>query len=136
MSLANEIDDRTVEEQLRDLGVVVERKNEVAGVKWVFPRYITKKSLLISVTKKGVYLPANVDGLKGKILLGTGTYRGNKVLLIKTDPKGYQLTIPTKGRRPHISNKTVINQLMAAGLKPGYYELIKIKGGYMGVPAE
>ena len=37
MSLANEIDDRTVEQQLRDLGVEVIRKNSnaVTGVKWV-----------------------------------------------------------------------------------------------------
>ena len=37
MSLANEIDDRTVEQQLRDLGVEIVRKNSnntVTGVRW------------------------------------------------------------------------------------------------------
>ena len=133
--MPNSPDKETLSETLSNLGVAVERKNEITGVKWASPRHTNKRSLTINVTKRAVYLPAGVvDDLNGMVVLGTGTYRGDKVLLIKPDPKGYKLTLPSTGQKSYVSSKRVVSEIMAAGLKPGYYKPVKIKGGWMGVP--
>lgn len=129
----------TLGETLKNLGVEVEKRGALTGVRWAPPRHARKDSDLITVTERGIYIPNAVcDDLKknggDKVLLGIGTYQGQTVLLIKADPCGYKPTSPKKARKAQIVVPKVINGLLRAGLKPGSYEPQKIKGGWMGVP--
>ena len=143
MSLANEIDDRTVEEQLRDLGVGVIRKksNAITGVKWVRKNtYKTKPALTISTRR--IYF--NVAATKMLNLsskrydFGAGDYQEQRVILLFENDRGYKLTVVVKGSCVSAVSSTsgLIRQLADVKIKPGRYILHKIKGGYMGVPEE
>lgn len=141
MSLASDIDDRTVAEQLRDLGVPVERPNmEVTGVKWVAPAGAHRASSFIRVTQRGVYITIQMaEDLRWRVMFGTGKLKGQTVLLIRHDPRGYKPCVPggrnnKKSRRPYIGSPRVLKELFAAGLKEGLYEPRKAKGGWVGVP--
>ncbi len=143
MSLASEIDDRSVAEQLHDLGVPIERpKQEVTDVRWTSPSGKHKTSKLIRVSKRGVYMTPQIAGdLQWQAMFGTGRYKGQTVLLIRHDAKGYKPSVPGgrnnyKSRRPYVSSPRMLKELFDAGLKEGLYEPIKIKGGWMGVPVE
>ena len=142
MSLANQVDDRTVAEQLRDLGVPIERPNamDLTGVKWVAPAGAHSTSSLIRVTRRGVYMLTPIaEDLQWKVSLGTGKLRGQTVLLIRHDPRGYKPNVPGgrdgyKSRRPYVGSRRVLSELFTAGLKEGLYEPRKAKGGWVGVP--
>lgn len=149
MSLANEVDDRTVEQQLRDLGVDVIRKNSnntVTGVRWVQKNKKRSKpgKPAITVGKKGLYF--NVYATKmlkpnGKQYdFGAGDYQGKRVILLRESKNGYKLSFKEKCTRYAISHAiSMVEQLLNDGIKLGRYELVKlerVQGGYMGVPAE
>ena len=135
-------DDRSTEEQLRDLGVEVVKKNAgaVTGVKW------TKKSAkniglpTITVGDKNIYVNAAATKMlnpRGKRYdFGTGSYQGRRVILIRESTRGYKLTIAVNKGCVYANSAAegLLRQLADAGLKPGRYELIAIKGGWMGVP--
>ena len=143
MSLANEIDDRTVEQQLRDLGVKIVRKNTnntVTGVKWVKKGAHKKpKKPWVTVSSRSMYFNIATEGLlnnyAAKYNFGVGDYKGHKVLIMTENPKGYTIT-KRKSGGGIISNKALTGWLLDNGLKRGRYNLKAIKGGYMGVPAE
>ena len=143
MSLSDAIDDRTVEEQLRDLGVEVIRKksNAITGVKWVRKNaYKTKPVLTIGARR--IYF--NVAATKMLNLpskrynFGAGDYQEQRVILLLESDHGYKMTIATKGNCVSAVSSTsgLIRQLADIKIKPGRYFLHKIKGGYMGVPEE
>jgi len=136
-------DDRSTEEQLRDLGVEVIKKNTgaVTGVKWV-QKSASRKPVQPSATISEKRLYINVAATKmlnsrGKSYgVGAGDYQGQRVLLLRESDHGYSLSIVTaKGSTYATSVATsLLHQLHRLGLKPGRYELIAIKGGWMGVP--
>lgn len=145
MSLANEIDDRTVEEQLRDLGVEVIRKNSntVTGVRWVQKNKKRSKpgKPAVTVSKKGLYF--NVYATKmlkpnGKQYdFGAGDYQGKRVILLRESKNGYKLSFKERYATSHAIS--MVEQLLNDGIKLGRYELVKlekVQGCYMGVPAE
>ena len=136
-----EADDRTVEEQLRDLGVGVIRKNSnntVTGVKWV-KKGAHKKPNRPWVTVGSRFMYFNVaterllNNYSSKYNLGVGDYKGHKVFIMTENPKGYTVTKRKLGGGI-ISNKALTGWLLANGLKEGRYNLKAIKGGCMGVP--
>ena len=142
MSLASEIDDRTVEEQLRDLGVDVIRKNSnntVTGVKWVKKGAHKKPNRpWVTVGSCSMYFNTATKRLlndySSKYNLGVGDFKRQKVLIMTENPKGYTVTKRKLGGGGTISNKALTGWLLANGLKEGRYNLKAIKGGCMGVP--
>ena len=130
MSLANEIDDRTTKEQLRDLGVL--EALTVENVRWIKPYSSHPKSRLVTVGKEHIRMPAFiVDDLGGRMFIGTGKYRGSTVLLLKADKEGYKPCSMKTGRKKVINAPGLIARLLKAGITPGCYEPVKIKGGWM-----
>lgn len=133
MSLASSIDDRTVGQQLRDLGVVEVSKITVEGVRWLRPRSSHPRSGLVTIGTM-VYLPAFVtDDLGEKIIFGTGKYQGRAVLLIKAaeNEKGYKHG-GTKGSLKRMINAPkMLERLKSAGVGRGLYEPVKVRGGWV-----
>jgi len=85
MSLANEIDDRTVEQQLRDLGVEVIRKNSnaVTGVRWAKKGAHKKpKKPWVTVSSRSMYFNVATERLlnnySSKYNLGVGDFKGRR----------------------------------------------------------
>ncbi len=144
MSIANEIDDRTVEEQLRDLGVEVIRKNSnaVTGVKWVQKNKKHSKpgKPMVRVNKKGLYINTYATKMlkpNGKQYdFGTGNYQGKRVILLRESKSGYKFSIARKDGSEYATTHTpgLVKQLLSAGIKQGRYILYEIRGGWMGVP--
>lgn len=130
-------DPETLGETLRNLGVTVEKPNqqEITNIKWVDGPNTQKNSKLITVTQKAIYFPGIMNDLT-RVALGTAQYDGKMILVIKHDPKGYKPgRLTARGtRRYSIPVKRVVSDLIADGLKPGYYEPVKVKNGWMGVP--
>lgn len=84
-------DDRTVSEQLQDLGLEKETIT-LDKIRWVRPYASHPKAGLVTVGKTSVGLPAFVvDDLGDRALVGTGKYQGNLVLLIRSDDEGYKI---------------------------------------------
>ena len=147
MNLANEIDDRTVKEQLRDLGVQVVRRNTntVTGVKWA-KRGAHKKLKPPAVTISTNYIYFNVTAVtaikpdRTRYEIGVGDYKNQKVLLMREGEGGYKASVKKDDKKGAVINSiSLAGWLIDKGLKPGRYELVKlekVQGGYMGVPAE
>jgi len=127
----------TLGEVLNNLGVKVERPASagLTRVKWTTRPNVQGVTAFIRLTEKGVYLTRKMAGdLLWHVLVGCGEYRGQMVILVKPDAQGYKLS---KGKAsPGVVRPKVINELLSAGLKPGLYEPVKIKGGWMGVPVK
>ena len=134
MSLANELEDRSTEEVLRDLGVLEE--TVVKDVRWVRPYRSHPNSGLIKIGTSVIHLPDFItDDLGDKLIIGTGRYRGRVVLLIRAirgGEKGYRHYKAKAGAKHLISSPKLVESLVRAGLKRGHYEPVKIKGGWMG----
>lgn len=131
-------DNRTVAEQMRDLGVPIERPKDtsLSGVKWISRPHVHGVTAYIRLTQKGIYLTNDMaKDLDWRVMFGSGEYQKQKVILVKHDPKGYRLS-GNKKSYPCAARPKVIKELLAAGLKPGRYEPVKIKGGWMGMPVE
>ena len=130
-------DDRSVAEQMRDLGLGLERPNkmDVTRARWIDGPYVQKRTNRITVTKVAIYFPGAMEDLD-RVTLGVGQYKGSVVLLVKSDPKGFKLNQLTNRvtKRRAVQVKRAITDLLALGLKPGLYEPVKVKGGWMGVP--
>ena len=139
MSLTDAIDDRTSEQQLRDLGVdvVKENKNTITGVRWADPEKGYNVKPRVSITDSSVYLStAAVEMIKPedkKFRFGAGRLGGVKVLLLQKvgeDEKGYAIRVTGRvDRRPHgiASARGLRRQLHKAGIK-GRYELAMAEG--------
>jgi hypothetical protein len=135
-------DDRSTEEQLRDLGVEVIKKNTgaVTGVKWA-KRYAASNrgAPAINVGDKNIYVNAAATKMlnpRGKRYdIGTGDYQGQRVMLIRESARGYKLTIAVNKGCVYAISSTLglLQQLADAGIT-GRYNLIAIKGGWLGVP--
>ena len=138
MSLANDIDDRTTAEQLRDLNVEVVQRNKktITNAKWV-EKNVQKKPKPPRVTVGDTYLYLNVVAarlIKHPISIGVGTYEGKKVLLVKIDPDGYKVKMHKGKGGVCITNSCLAEHLLRLGIKKDRHELIKINDGWMGVP--
>jgi hypothetical protein len=138
VNLADSIDDRSISEQLRDLGVEIVQKNKktITGAKWV-EKHAQKKPKPPRVTVGKDYLYFNVVAaklIKYPMSIGVGTYEGKKVLLLKVDPDGYKVKVQKGKGGVSVANGSLAKYLLLLGIKKGRHELIKINDGWMGVP--
>lgn len=150
MSLASDIDDRTIKEQIEDLNVEIIRtgRPKITGVSWVkracMARRAGRKPLkpFINFARYGLAFSVRATELLGvedkKYSFGVadfqqGTATAKKVLLLREDEKGYKITVT---RRGYGANQApgLIRQLQTAGLSHGRYELVQVNDGWMGVP--
>lgn len=138
MSLVSEIDDRTVAEQMRDLGVPIERPNRkrLTDVKWIH-RTALRRAPMVTIGKRMLYLNAvGVPLLRAeeqKYSFGVANFEGQKVLLLRPDDNGRKLTLMKRGGA-QVCGSALCPQLRDAGLNARYYVLRKAIGGWMGVP--
>lgn len=123
--------DRTPEQELQSLGVI-EKPPTVEGIKWTKPHGARKDSALVNLGKSGLFLPSFVtDDLGPRIMIGTGKFKGKLVLLLKSDVKGYLHYGQKRGRKRCIASSGLKEMLTRAGAQFGYYEPVKITGGWM-----
>lgn len=147
MSLASDIDDRTVKQQLEDLGVeVIRPKKEVVGVKWTVKknRATTKKSKFpyMQMADRCITFNTSARGLlknfEPEFRFGVGIYEGKNVVLLKEDSDGYRISITRAKNGKAYGGRTGASGLIAwlheQGIENGRYELVVVKGGWMGVP--
>lgn len=142
MSLADEIDDRSTAEQLRDLGLEVVKKGAkqtVTDVKWVH-RYSRRQVPTVNINEKQLYFNTIAAPLvkagRQKYAIGAATLKPDqiRVLLMRPDDKGRKLTLGTKGGA-QAGGKKLCPGLLAAGLQTGLYELRKAEAGcWIGLP--
>lgn len=133
--LAQLIDDRTSEEQIRDLGVEVVTKEAVklniTGVKWLNQKKSPLKldPRMISLGKASLILGDKVLDWIGsdKILLGVGKSDDATVMLIKPSPKGSKIS-KTKTGSARVGSKQLLDSLKKEGAIEGRYDVIKRKG--------
>lgn len=150
MSLANDIDDRTIKQQLEDLNVeIVRNRPTISGVKWATRSKKTKpikrapKKPYINLSRHCLYFNVTatklLDPAGKRFEFGAADYtqRGKtvKVLLLREVEKGYKLTTK-KGdcRYAQIHVPGLRHQLVSQGLQYGKYELVRVNDGWMGVP--
>jgi hypothetical protein len=149
-------DDRSTEEQLRDLGVEVIRPKakptpKVTGVKWAQRRKVTRRikrrqqKPRITFCKYHLYFSVSATKIlnpAGKSFeIGTCIMDGRKALILREDKKGYKITVAKKKGCEFGQNGApgLLNQLANAGLERGRYELVAAKGYdgvWLGVPVE
>lgn len=128
---AKDYDDRTVAEQLRDLGLEKETIT-LEKIRWVRPYSSHPRAGLVTVGKTSVSLPVFViDDLGERVLIGTGKYQGRPVLLIRASQKGYKVYSANHGNKKMINSAKMVEGLLRAGVKRGYYEPVKVRGGWM-----
>ncbi len=124
-------DDRTVAEQLHDLGLEKETIT-LEKIRWVRPYSSHPRAGLVTVGKNVIHLPVFVvDDLGERVIIGTGRYQGRLVLLIRSSQKGYKAYGTDRGNKKMINSAKLIEGLLRAGVKRGYYEPVKVRGGWM-----
>jgi hypothetical protein len=150
MNLASKItgpaDDRTIKEQLEDLGVEVLRpKNEVTGVTWVDKdvRIVSKRPPHMRIAEKCVTFNTSsrclLKNYEPRFRIGIGAYEGKKVILLKEDPAGYKISACRHRNGRVYGGRSgapgLLTWLHSKGVrKDCRYILFKINGGWMGVP--
>lgn len=149
MSLASDIDDRTVKQQLEDLNVeVIRSRPTISGVQWAErgkiskPRKRKPKTPFVRFMHYGIYF--SVDAARALAPVGKHysfgvadyTQRGKtiRVLLLREAEKGYKISLDKKRRIGMNQTPGLRHQLATQGLQYGKYELVKVNDGWMGVP--
>lgn len=126
-------ENRTSEQELEAHGVF--EKRAVTDIKWVQPYRSNPKSRLIKVGTTIIHLPDFIaNDLGERVLIGTGKYNGRVVLLIKTveeGKKGYRHYGTPNTNKRLVNSPKLVESLIKAGAQRGYYEPIKIRGGWM-----
>ena len=135
-------DDRTAEELLSDLGVPVERLNpakHLEKVKFYSSRYkfmSVRMTKTVSVSKTCLYFSHDFkvacEGAK-KLKIGVGDYDGRKALIIKPEAGGLVVNYSNTGTA-RLGSANLIAWLLEQGLALGRYEIVRAKGGFIGVP--
>ena len=124
-------DDRTVAEQLQDLGLEKETIT-LDKIRWIRPHSSHPKAGLVTVGKGVVYLPTFVtEDVGERVLIGTGRYQGRLVLLIRASQKGYKTYSARNGNKKMINSPKMVEGLLRVGIKRGHYEPVKVRGGWM-----
>lgn len=150
MSLASNVDDRTVRQQLEDLNVEVIDigKPKITGVSWVKRASMAGRvgrkpqNPAINFAHYGLNLniraTALLDVENKKYSIGVADFQQGKmtakVLLLREDEEGYRFTLHKKRRSGSSQAPGLLRALLEAGLKHGRYELVKANDGWMGVP--
>ena len=143
MTLFNQstVDDRTVDDQLSDLGVPVERPHPAKNlerVKFYTPGYRLGGGMHKSVTVGksclyfSGYFKTACEGAM-RLRIGVGDYDGKRVLIIKPDPFGIAITYAKSGYA-RLGSKNIVGWLIEQGLSLGRYDIRRAKGGFIGVP--
>ena len=142
-------DDRTVEDQLSDLGVPVERLNpakNIEKVKFYNPKNrlgggmsktvtVGKSCLCFSHDFKAACEEIKCEGMKRmRLKIGVGDYDGKKVLIMKPEAGGYAFNYSSTSHRGRLGSANLIAWLKSQGLALGRYEIVRAKGGFIGVP--
>lgn len=145
MTLFNQstVDDRTVDDQLSDLGVPVERPHPAKNlekIKFYNPgnRPGGKMSKTVTVGKSCLYFSGDFKAAcegATRLKIGVGDYDGKKVLIIKPDSGGIAITYAKTGYA-RLGSKNIVGWLLEQGLALGRYEISRVKGGFIGVPRE
>lgn len=137
-------DDRSVEQQLQDLGVYEPPKptTPVTNVVWI-PRFAPKrKDDLVTVRPKSINLGAKVINMLGcdRLLVGMGKMGGQDVLLFRPAPddsKAFKVTVESRGsRRGRLDQESILKELRERNFPTGDYTMRKAKNGFVAVPAD
>ena len=144
-------DDRSIAQQLADLGVTVERserakQNTITRIASYKPCYGPKpRRRTVKLNKSGLYFSADFRTACGgveRVMIDVGEYRGQRVLLIKPGDEGLKMSTTGPHNQPRgglvITSRRLAAWLIEQGITlGGMYEIVKLKsGGFMGVPME
>lgn len=137
-------EERTTEQELAANGIIVERTKElkvepVTG--WISPREnrggrgnaLGKR---LSITKNYIFFgkrAVDMIGPESRLIFRAIRIDGVMCIGIRVDPRGYILC-KTKGGSIRAGTVNVCKQLIDNGVKCGWYQLKKAKGGYIAVP--
>lgn len=154
-AVGSAIDDRTVAEQLRDLGleVITNRPppTQVTGVAWVKKNKWTRRKKIgphVTICKHHLYFNVTATELLSPVTkhfqIGGAKIGGRKGIIIReVKAGGYKISIVDQKGRTSVYSMTaapgLLKQLADYGLKRGRYELVKAEGYegvWLGVPEE
>lgn len=138
--LPGEEDDRTPEQQARDLGILPDMPDKliITGVKWICNEQGRRGDHDVRVGSYSISFSRRAYKWFGSahIVLSVGKAKGTPVLIVKPtrvhDKRSYKIN--TKPDRPSIVNHKLVQRLLAAGLVKGNYELRRYKDLLVAVP--
>ena len=140
--MSKTLDDRSFEEQMRDLNVkIVKQKPEkLKNITWLRSRgrasplvdKISVNKSIIGIGSKVYQMLADEKGGK-KLQFAVAEYRDQKVLVIEVDAAGYKLT-QLKSGYIKVGSLALIKKIQSHGLPLGIYKVKKAKGGIICIP--
>ncbi len=129
-----ESDDRSFEDQMEELGVAVERKNQkTARAKsgWLKPYFnLGNKGLTVSKARVSISEDIASKIESKKITLMVVDYEGCPAIAFKEDPQGYKLYKPKKGKSFRIMMGADLKKVFTEhGIKQGKYRVEQLRDG-------